>query len=267
MNDNLITYKDSKNHVSESYRMLRTNLHYLNIDKRNKTIAITSSNPGEGKTTTLANLALTMSQTGQRVLIIECDLRKPRVHKTFNVDNTKGIVNVIVEKIPVQDVIQKVKELPNMDIITAGPIPPDATELLESKVMKELIVSLRENYDIILFDTPPVCSVTDAAIISSQVDGVILVVASGETNIDSMKLAKKLLGKVHANILGVVLSKADASNNCSYYYQYYQHDRETQVTKNEQLLKKLNNEKGVHLLIRKRLSVREWIRNEGRFKR
>lgn len=231
MNDNLITYNDSKHQVSESYRMLRTNLHYLNINKRYKTIVVTSSNPGEGKTTTLANLALTISQTGKRVLIVECDLRKPRVHKMFNVSNTKGIVNVIVERVPVQDVIQKVKELPNMEIMTAGPIPPDSTELLESKVMKELIVNLRETYDTILFDTPPICSVTDAAILSSQVDGVILVVASGETNIESVRLARKLLDKIHANILGVVLSKADMSKNSKYYYQYYQYDNQTEIKK------------------------------------
>lgn len=231
MNDNLITYKDPKNPVSESYRMLRTNLHYLNIDKENKAIVVTSSNPGEGKTTTMANLAITMSQVGQRVLLVECDLRKPRIHKSFGMENTRGLVNVIVEKVPVKDVIQTVEDMPNLDIITSGPIPPDPTELLESRMMHDLIAKFREEYDVVLFDAPPVCSVTDAAVLSSQVDGVILVVASGETNIESAKLAKKLLEKIHANILGVVLSKADTSKSGAYYYHYYEYGEESNAKK------------------------------------
>lgn len=231
MNRNLITYKDPKSPVSESYRMLRTNLHYLNIDKENKAIVVTSSNPGEGKTTTMANLAVTMSQVGQRVLLVECDLRKPRIHKSFRVGNTKGLVNVIVEKVPVQDVIQKIDELPNLEIITSGPIPPDPTEILESQMMQELIAKFREAYDVILFDAPPVCSVTDAAVLTSLVDGVILVVASAETNIESAKLAKKLLNKVNGNILGVVLSKADTSKTGGYYYHYYEYGEEATAKK------------------------------------
>lgn len=231
MNRNLITYKNPKSPVSESYRMLRTNLHYLNIDKENKAIVVTSSNPGEGKTTTMANLAITMSQVGQRVLLVECDLRKPRIHKSFRVGNTKGLVNVIVEKVPVQDVIQKIDELPNLEIITSGPIPPDPTEILESQMMQELIAKFREAYDVILFDAPPVCSVTDAAVLTSLVDGVILVVASAETNIESAKLAKKLLNKVNGNILGVVLSKADTSKTGGYYYHYYEYGEEATTKK------------------------------------
>ncbi|QUI24991.1 CpsD/CapB family tyrosine-protein kinase [Vallitalea pronyensis] len=231
MNRNLITYKNPKSPISESYRMLRTNLHYLNIDKENKAIVVTSSNPGEGKTTTMANLAITMSQVGQRVLLVECDLRKPRIHKSFRIANGKGLVNVIVEKVPVQDVIQKIDELPNLDIITSGPIPPDPTEILESQMMQELIAKFREAYDVILFDAPPVCSVTDAAVLTSLVDGVILVVASAETNIESAKLAKKLLNKVNGNILGVVLSKADTSKTGGYYYHYYEYGEEATTKK------------------------------------
>ncbi|GMQ56970.1 CpsD/CapB family tyrosine-protein kinase [Vallitalea sediminicola] len=223
MADNLITFKEPKSPISESYRMLRTNLHYLNIDKENKSIVVTSSNPGEGKTTTMANLAITMSQAGQKVLLVECDLRKPRVHKTFGIDNNQGLVNIIVEKKPVKDIIHNLESIPNLDIITAGPIPPDPTELLESSIMKELVNKFREEYDVVLFDAPPVCSVTDAAILSSLVDGVILVIASGETNIESAKLAKKLLEKVNASILGVVLSKADISKSGGYYYHYYEY--------------------------------------------
>ncbi|WP_304942515.1 CpsD/CapB family tyrosine-protein kinase [Vallitalea guaymasensis] len=237
MAGNLITYKEPKSPISESYRMLRTNLHYLNIDKENKSIVVTSSNPGEGKTTTMANLAITMSQAGQKVLLVECDLRKPRVHKTFGIDNTQGLVNIIVEKKPVKDVLHSLESIPNLDIITSGPIPPDPTELLESSIMKELVNKFREEYDVVLFDAPPVCSVTDAAILSSLVDGVILVIASGETNIESAKLAKKLLEKVNASILGVVLSKADISKSGGYYYHYYEYgeDNDTKRRKKRKL--------------------------------
>ncbi|GKX31774.1 capsular polysaccharide biosynthesis protein [Vallitalea longa] len=233
MADNLITFKEPKSPISESYRMVRTNLHYLNIDNKNKAIVVTSSNPGEGKTTTMANLAITMSQAGQKVLLVECDLRKPRVHKTFDLDNNMGLVNVIVENKSVRDVIHKIDSIPNLNIITAGPIPPDPAELLQSTMMKELIDKFKNEYDVVLFDAPPVCSVTDAAILSNLVDGVILVVASGETNIESAKLAKKLLQKVHANILGVVLSKADISKTGGYYYHYYEYGEDATTKKHK----------------------------------
>ena len=220
MNDNLITYKDAKSPISESYRMLRTNLQYLNIDKQNKAIVVTSANKAEGKTTTLSNLAITIAQSGKKVVLVECDLRKPRIHKTFSVKNKLGITNIIVGHKSLEEVINVIEEIPNLSVMQAGPIPPNPAEVLESKAMKEMVEKLKQMYDIVLFDAPPVCSVTDAAILSTITDGVILVVSSGGANIDATKLAKGLLDKVGANILGVVLTKVDTSKTGAYYYYY-----------------------------------------------
>jgi len=220
MNDNLITFNHAKSPVSESYRMLRTNLQYLNIDKEHKSIVVTSANKAEGKTTTLSNLAITMAQAGNKVLLVECDLRKPRIHKTFDVKNDLGITNIIVDNKQVEEVVNVIDKVPNLSVMQAGPIPPNPAEILESQAMKNLVEKLGKMYDIVLFDAPPVCSVTDAAILSRITDGVILVVSSGGTNIESTKLAKKLLDKVGANILGVVLTKADTSRTGAYSYYY-----------------------------------------------
>lgn len=220
MNDNLITYKNAKSPIAESYRMLRTNLQYLNIDKQNRAIVVTSGNKAEGKTTTLSNLAITMAQSGKKVILVECDLRKPRVHKTFDIDGKLGITNIIVEHKSIDEVVSDIEEIPNLSVMQAGPIPPNPAEILESKAMKELVEKLKQMYDVVLFDAPPICSVTDAAILSGITDGVILVVASGSANIEATKLAKGLLDKVGANILGVVLTKADISKNGAYYYYY-----------------------------------------------
>lgn len=223
MNSNLISYKQPKSPVSESYRMLRTNLQYLNVDKEQKAIVVTSSNQGEGKTTTMANLAITLSQIGKKVLLIDCDLRKPRIHKAFNIANTQGVVNIVVDGAPISQVTQSIETVSGLHIITSGPIPPNPSEILESQAMRNLIEELKERYDVVLFDAPPVCSVTDAAVLASMVDGIILVIASGETNIEAAKLSKKLLDKTNSNILGVVLSKADTSKNGGYYYNYYEY--------------------------------------------
>ena len=224
MNDNLITYLNSKSPVSEAYRMLRTNLHYLNIDKEHKAIVVTSANPAEGKTTTLANLAITLAMSGKKVLIVECDLRKCRVHKTFGLSNYMGLMNIIVEDKKIEEVVREIKEIPNLHVMTSGPMPPDPAEVLESNSMANLVGELKEKFDVVLFDAPPICSVTDAAILSRWVDGVLLVTASGETNVESAKLAKKLLDKVNANILGVILTKVDTSKSGGYYYYYYDDD-------------------------------------------
>lgn len=236
MRKKLITLRKPKSPISESYRMLRTNLDYIDIDKEDKTIVITSANMAEGKTSTVCNLAVTMADAGKKVLLVDCDLRKPKVHKNFDIGNEEGLVNILVEGVFSEAVISELDDVPNLKIIPSGPLPPNPSEILASNAMNNLISRLKREYDIILFDAPPVCSVTDAALLSNIADGVILVIAAANTQIESAKLAKKLLQKVGANILGVVLTKVDKSKSRSYYYyndNYYEHSDKKKRRRNK----------------------------------
>ncbi|KAB3583730.1 CpsD/CapB family tyrosine-protein kinase, partial [Phocaeicola vulgatus] len=191
MMSDLITISNPKSPVAEAYRTLRTNIQFSNIDGNLQTICVTSSGPGEGKSTTISNLAETFAQAGNRVAIIDCDLRKPRLHRIFKLTNTKGVTTLLSGQSEIEDVIQVAGS--DLTVITSGPIPPNPSELLGSKRMKDLLEVLKKRYDIVLIDAPPVGLVTDAAILSAIVDGIILVVASGKTDIDGAKRAKKLL--------------------------------------------------------------------------
>ncbi len=209
MMSDLITISNPKSPVAEAYRTLRTNIQFSNIDGNLQTICVTSSGPGEGKSTTISNLAETFAQAGNRVAIIDCDLRKPRLHRIFKLTNTKGVTTLLSGQSEIEDVIQVAGS--DLTVITSGPIPPNPSELLGSKRMKDLLEVLKKRYDIVLIDAPPVGLVTDAAILSAIVDGIILVVASGKTDIDGAKRAKKLLENVGARILGVTMTMIPVS--------------------------------------------------------
>lgn len=216
----VITHTDPKSPISEAYRVLRTNIQYSSIDKKLKTIVVTSSRPMEGKTTTVVNLAVTFAQAGLRVLLIDSDLRKPLVHRLFMISNRVGLTNYLA----VHDNIEKYirfTDIPNLEVLPSGTIPPNPSELLSSNAMKQFIRDMSEMYDLILMDAPPVGNVTDAAIISTYVDGTILVANSGHVGIDAIKRSKELLEKVNANIIGVVLNKLNKSANGNYYYYSY----------------------------------------------
>ncbi|OEH92135.1 CpsD/CapB family tyrosine-protein kinase [Bacillus solimangrovi] len=215
---NLITQTDPKSPISEQYRTIRTNIQFASIDKQIKTIVVTSSNPGEGKSTTIANLAVTFAQQGKKVLLIDTDMRKSTVHYTFRLENTTGLTNVLTKQVKLLEAIKSINES-NMDVLTSGPVPPNPAELLGSQSMKDLLDEAREHYDIILFDSPPLLAVTDAQILSNQCDGVILVVHSGKTAKEDAQKAKELLQTAQAKILGAVINqkKLKASN----YYYYY----------------------------------------------
>jgi capsular exopolysaccharide synthesis family protein len=217
----IITQTNPKSPISEAYRVLRTNIQYSNIDKRIKTIVVTSSEPMEGKTTTVVNLAVTFAQAGNKVLVIDSDLRKPKIHSMFGINNDKGLTNLIAGHGAHKDFIQKV-DIDNLSILTSGTIPPNPSELLASNSMKEFLKKVCEEFDIILFDAPPVGIVTDAAIISTYVDGTILVANSGHVGIETIKRSKDLLQKVDAKILGVVMNKLSRSyKKSNYNYSYY----------------------------------------------
>lgn len=227
MSIDLITIKNPKSPVAESYRTLRTNIQFSNIDGDLKTMCVTSSGPGEGKSTTISNLAETFAQAGNRVIVIDCDLRKPRLHKVFALSNTMGMTNLLAGQVEIEDVTRVTGS--DLTVITSGPIPPNPSELLGSQKMKTLLEDLKKKYDVILVDAPPVGVVTDAAILSTIVDGTILVVASGKTEIDGAKRAKQLLENVGARILGVTMTMIPVSRKGYYGYQYYSYYNDSDV--------------------------------------
>lgn len=222
----LITYNDPKSPISEAYRVLRTNIQYSSIDDPLKVIVVTSSGPGEGKSTTVANLAITFSQMGSRVLLIDADLRKPKIHKVFGLQNQRGLTNFLASREDYKNYVRNIL-VSGLNVITCGVIPPNPSELLASNAMKQFIAQVRDDYDIILIDAPPVGTVTDAAIISAIVDGTILVAASGSVEEEPLIRSKELLTKVNANIIGVVLNKLDKnSHGNNYYYNNYYYEEE-----------------------------------------
>ncbi|QNO16548.1 polysaccharide biosynthesis tyrosine autokinase [Alkalicella caledoniensis] len=217
---NLITYREPKSPISEAYRMLRTNIQFANLDNDLKTIVITSTGPSEGKSTTISNLAITLIGMGHKTLIIDADLRKPKVHKVFNLDNDSGMTNVLMGE-SLENAVKRIGGI-KLDILTSGPIPPNPSELLGSKKMKDFIEECSRSYDFVLIDAPPIGIVTDSAILSSICDGTIFVVAAGEAQKDQTLKAKEMLEKVGKKTLGVVVNKVKITKrNYGTYYNYY----------------------------------------------
>lgn len=216
----LITLEQAKSPISEAFRTLRTNVQFTSVDSQTKKIMVTSAGPREGKSSTVANLAVSMAQAGKSVLVIDADLRNPTQHKLFGLDNREGLSVALLQDQDNQAYIRETA-VPGVMVLTGGPIPPNPAELVGSKRMKRLIEEASEQFDIVLIDTPPVVAVTDAAILAQEVDGVILVLASGEVNKEYAQRAKELLDKVGAKILGAVLNKVDMKTSEYYYYYYY----------------------------------------------
>lgn len=234
-----ITESDPKAPVSEAYRVLRTNVQFSGIDKKLKTIVVTSSEPMEGKTTTVVNLAISFAQMGSKVLLIDADFRKPKIHKVFFISNGEGLTNFLAAHDDYNKYIRQ-SSVQNLSILPSGTIPPNPSELLNSTSMKQFIETVQQEYDLILLDSPPVGSVTDACIISAYVDGTIIVVNSGKVTIQSLKRAVELLNKVNANIIGVVLNNVDrkSSGDYNYYQYYYSEDGENRKKHRKRKLKK-----------------------------
>ncbi|CAI6082049.1 Tyrosine-protein kinase YwqD [Paenibacillus sp. JJ-100] len=201
----LVTMANPRSTSSEAYRKLRTNIQFSSIDSQIQTIMIASASSGEGKTTTIGNLAVTYAQEGKKVLLMDTDLRKPAVHLMFNVPNHVGLTSVLSSQYQVKEVLRETG-VEGLHVLSSGPIPPNPSEMIGSRKMTALLENLKEEYDVILFDTPPVLNVTDALIISSLCDGVILVVNAGKVKKDLVKKAKAHLEHVNARILGAVLN-------------------------------------------------------------
>ena len=217
----LAMVEDVRSHVAESYRHLRTSLLLSSAGQAPKTILVTSSQPSEGKTTTAINTAFMLAQTGAEVLIIDCDLRRPRLHSNFNISNVRGLTNHLSGELPLDEVIQPFDKQPNLKLLPSGPIPPNPAELLGSEQMRQLLTSLGERFAHIIVDSPPAVSFTDASILSTFVDGVILVIHSGRSSRAVVRRAKQQLLDVGAHIFGIVLNNVKLDTHGYYYGGYY----------------------------------------------
>jgi len=215
----LISYENPKSPIAEAYRTLRTNIHFAGVQKEIHTLMVTSSGPGEGKSTTIANLGIVTAQAGKRVLLIDADLRKPTVHRTFGLSNRAGLTNILIGEAKPADLVHEVMQ-PGLEIMTSGPIPPNPAELLSSQRMHDLLEQLKDVYDMVLVDAPPILAVTDSQLLSTYADGVLLVLGSGKVLRDHAKKAKALLDHVGANVIGTVLNNKKVDSE-SYYYYYY----------------------------------------------
>ncbi|MDD4781951.1 MAG: CpsD/CapB family tyrosine-protein kinase [Tissierellia bacterium] len=211
--------KDQRSPIAESYRKIVTNIEFANIDNDIKVIMGTSSLAGEGKTTTISNIACVMTESNKKVLLIDLDLRKPAIHKQFKISNKKGITDLLLNKDEFKNYTNDV--YPGLDVITAGNIPPNPSELLNSNSIKELINELSKSYDYILLDTPPIILVSDPITIASYSDAVVLTIAYSETEKEIAKKSIDSLLRVNANIIGTILNKVPVTKQNKYYYNYY----------------------------------------------
>lgn len=205
-----------KSVAAEAYRTLRTNIQYSSFDKEIKTLVITSAEMAEGKSTVAGNIALSFAQDEKKVILLDCDLRKPSVHKNFKVSNVVGVSEVLLGKVTLEEAIQKRND--NFYFLTSGKIPPNPSEMLGSSAMEKLLEELKGKFDLIVLDTAPLQAVTDAQILSTKVDGTILVTRAEKTKRESVIEAKNLLDKVGANIIGSVLHAVENSRGKYYYY-------------------------------------------------
>lgn len=213
----LITKLNPRSPISEQFRTIRTNLQFTAVDGALETMLVTSAGPSEGKSFTIANLAVVFAQQEKKVLLIDSDMRKPTVHYTFRVDNRRGLSSVLVGEHELEEASIK-SDVPNLDILPSGPIPPNPSELLGSNKMRHLIEEAKELYDLVIFDTPPVLAVTDAQILANFVDGSLLVIRSKQTDQESAIKAKELLEPAKAKLLGCVLNDLETSKDQYYYY-------------------------------------------------
>ena len=212
----LIIDKKPKSMAAESFRTLRTNIQYASVDEEYRVISVTSSEPAEGKTTISCNLAFAFAQGEESVLLIDCDLRKPSIHKKLKLSNEKGLSELLSRKKEISDVMQKYSE--NLVVISSGKTPPNPSEMLGSKAMGTFLDEMKKHFDYIIIDTPPIGAVTDSQVLSTKVDGTILVVKAGQTKKDVVMNSINAIKKVNGNIIGTVLNGVEQKDNKYYYY-------------------------------------------------
>lgn len=216
----LVTYSDPTGMISEQFKTIRTNIQFSSVDKKLQSIMFTSSAPAEGKSTVSNNVAVTWADQGAHVILVDADLRRPTVHRTFDVSNRLGLSNYLSGNVELAEVIQPTV-VANLSVITSGPIPPNPSKLLNSSRTKTLLEKLNSQSDLIVLDAPPVNTVTDAQILATRIDGTILVVPQGIAEKVGVRHAKQALETVHANILGAVMNRVTAEKSGGYYGGYY----------------------------------------------
>ncbi len=216
----LVTLRSPKSAASEAYRGIRTSILFSSAEIEPRVLLVSSAAPGEGKTISTTNLAIAMAQSGSKVMMLDCDMRRPNIHKIFKLSTDKGLSNILVGNCNVKDAVVRTS-VPNLHTIPCGPIPPNPSEILGSTRMKRLLEILGKHYSRVIIDSPPITAVTDAVILAKLVDGVILVVRAGETPREIVQNGLGQLQSVNANILGAILNAVDMGRDSYYYYQYH----------------------------------------------
>jgi len=216
----MVVLDSPKSTASEAYRGIRTSILFSSAESEPQVIMVSSAGPQEGKTVTSSNLAITMAQSGSKVVLLDCDMRRPKLNKLFGISRNRGMTNLLVEKADLKPMICDTS-IPNLQVIPSGPIPPNPSEILGSKRMAELIKVLRKNYTRIVIDTPPITAVTDAAVLAKLVDGVVMVIRANSTVRYVAQNGLNQLKNVGGHLLGVVLNGVDMGRGSYYYYQYY----------------------------------------------
>ncbi len=214
----LITIAEPRSPISEAYRTLRTNLDFAGLDRSLKTLVVTSAGVGEGKTTTLANLAIVSAQAGRRVILVDADLRRPTLHQLFGLPNESGLTTMMRDEEALAVPPLQATGVEGLSVLTSGPLPPNPADLMGSRRMEEVIAALAERADQVLFDTPPVVAVTDAAVLATKVDGVLLVIGAGKTRRDQARAAVQRLEQINARLVGAVLTNAEMGTTFKGYY-------------------------------------------------
>jgi len=216
--DSLVTLTDPRSPIAEAYRGLRTNLEFSSLDHPLKTLLVTSAAPEEGKSTILANLAVTIAQAGKRVILVDCDLRRPSLHQIFGVDEELGLTSMVVDDEALAAPPLRETGVPGLQLLSGGPLPPNPSDILGSRRMEEIIRLLADRADMVMFDAPPVIAVTDAVVLASRVDGVLLVISAGKTKREHVQRARDLLNKVNARLVGAVLNNVEVDMSLRRYY-------------------------------------------------
>ena len=212
----LITLTDPQSPISEAYRTLRTNLSFYSLDNPLRSLVVTSPSVSEDKGESVANLAVTMAQSGRKTLLIDCDLRRPVLHEFFGLSNENGLTNMILNDAEVPPLQET--SVQNLSLLASGPKPPNPADLLGSKKVDQLIINMTEQYDFVLFNAPPIVAVTDGTILGAKVDGVLLVITAGKTRRDHAEKAKEMLEQAHVRVVGVALTNAPKDSSLGDYY-------------------------------------------------
>lgn len=214
--ENLVTLSDPRSAAAEAFRSLRTNLMFSSVDNPIQTLLVTSPARENQKSSALANLAVTFAQSGNRTILVDADLRQPKQHQIWAIDNTRGLTSMMVDDNTLDDPPLSTTDVDNLQVLTSGELPPNPADLFSGKRMDEIVATLRSRADYVLFDSPPVLAATDAALLGIKLDGALLVVRAGDTRRDHTAQARQALERVHVRIVGAVLTNAPRESTLAY---------------------------------------------------